>query len=170
MKEAIEKELEALISSPLFKVTRAANIECFHFGEELNVLDRRGNHQVVGKYVLNVQCAWRLAGQEGIIAASRDIYTPAGDPFKESPNFDWSQPGSTRCDERIQNFFQEQHNVPLIVEEIEADNIGSVTIRMKHGFRLEVFPDTSLKDEYWRFFESETENPHFVVTGLGIER
>ena len=40
----------------------------------------KGAERTVGDFALHVQCAWRIAGPNGIVAASRDRYVPAGDP------------------------------------------------------------------------------------------
>ncbi|MCI0530285.1 MAG: hypothetical protein L0Y56_22805 [Nitrospira sp.] len=170
LKPIIETKLSCLIGLPLLKATRAANMECFHFGHENTVRDWKGNQKMVGEFALHVQCAWRIWGAEGIVVGSQDIYYPSGDPLKEPKDFDWGVPGSTRCDERIERFFQDYDDNLPVVEEIEADFTGGAKIRMKGGLLLEIFPNDSLDKEHWRLFAPATEAPHFVVTGQGIEK
>jgi hypothetical protein len=81
--------------------------------------------------------------------------------------FDWDQPGVNRCDERVSMFLEERQDAPLIVEEVQADVVGSLRLILSGGYVLEVFPDDSVGGEYWRFFQPSTEAEHFVVTGQG---
>jgi len=36
-------------------------------------------------------------------------------------------------------------------------------------YTIHIFPDDSLGEEFWRFFQLDSETRHFVVTGNGIE-
>jgi hypothetical protein len=53
--------------------------------------------------------------------------------------------------------------------QIEADNIGTLHIRFSENYTLDLFPDNSLGNEYWRFFKRGSITSHFVVTGKGVE-
>jgi hypothetical protein len=57
------------------------------------------------QYAINIQCAWRIQGPDGIIVASDDLYFASGDnPFRDSEDFDWAPQGSNRLDERTSLF------------------------------------------------------------------
>lgn len=166
-KELIEDKLHSLVGLPLTDGSRAANMQCFHFGQKCTRLSRKGETVTVSKFALHVQCRWRIVGREGIIVGARDMYYPAGDPDDPPDEFDWDKPGANRCDERMKQFFQ-KHKTPLLVEEIEADITGGLRVQLQGGFRLEIFIDDSLNDEHWRFFEPGIDSAHLVVTGQGI--
>ena len=60
-------------------------------------------------------------------------------------------------------------NEPMIVLGLDADDVGGLRIYFSNGYKLELFPDDSLGEEFWRFFQLDSETRHFVVTGNGIE-
>jgi len=165
MKEEIERSLAVLIGRPMWAAWRAADMEMFHFGDRRTVQNRNREAVEVGDYALHVQCAWRLVDANRIVVASRDYYYPAGDPDVEFPNFDHDQPGTNRRDERMDKFFSKCGNAYPIVYRVEGDRVGSLRIVMSGEVVLELFPDDSLEDEYWRFFQPRSDEKHFIVTG-----
>ena len=171
MKDKIEQILNVLIGLSLRNAGRSADLEWFEFGSTHSELPIDSDGAApVGEYVLDTECAWHIAGPNGIVVASRDRLYPAGDdPYKDLIGFEWDKPGVNRCDERIKQLFQERKDLPLIVETIEANNIGGLRVNLSTGYVLEIFPDDSLDSEYWRFFEPSKNNKHFVVTAHGIE-
>jgi hypothetical protein len=173
-KDRVKRTLQVLIGLPLQDIGRAAGIVWVHFGKLREVPAYRGGMKNVGTYALHVQCAWRLTGSTGIVTGDRDMFLAAGDdPFTDDEAFDWSVPGSSRCDERLRIFFQHQEGSSLIVESVhQVDNIGSFQLILSKSYRLEIFPNDSLDgldNEYWRLFQPGTKQPHFVVTGKGVE-
>jgi hypothetical protein len=168
MKKHIEEALQPLIGLPLWQSYRTCStLQGFSFGSRHTVPKHKGGTKEIGDYALHVECAWRIVGPEGIEVASRDRYYPAGDPDCEPPDFDWEQPGATRCDEKIKAFFEQYTDSSLRVLGLEADSVGSLRLELSGEFKLELFPDDSLVDEHWRFF---SDGEHFVVTGQGIKR
>jgi hypothetical protein len=168
VKNQIEQALSVLIGLPLQHAGRAADMEMFHFGDLQSVAGRHGT-VMVGEYRLHVQCVWRIVGDTGIIVASKDRYYPAGDPYADEDDFDWSAQRVNRCDERITAFFKEQDGTHFLVEAVAADNVGGVRLQLSGGFLLDIFPDDSLEGEYWRLVPRAPAITHFVVTGQGIE-
>jgi hypothetical protein len=66
-----------------------------------------------------------------------------------------------------------QENGRLTIEQIESDEVGGFKLFLLDGYKLEVFPDSSEDDEqseHWRFFNRKDNSPHFVVSGMGIEK
>lgn len=52
----------------------------------------------------------------------------------------------------------------MIITEVGADEIGGLYISFDSGIKLEVFPNDSLEDEFWRFIEfNGQDSEHFVV-------
>lgn len=177
MRERIEQALQALVGMPLWASGRAADLQWFQFGEEHEVPIRPRSEvagtKVVGEYALHLQCAWRLAGPQGIIVASRDRFVRAGeDPYRDLEDFDWDVQGANRRDERMAAFFQDRAAAPPSVVEAEVDEIGGFRLHLSGGVVLEAFPDDPLPSEHWRLLQPGppyTEERHFVVTGQGIE-
>lgn len=171
MKERIEHTLSVLIGLPLWNAGRSTDVEWFDFGSKLTEIPtRNGGTTTVGEYVLDAECAWHIAGPNGIVVASRDRFYPAGDdPYKELDGFEWDKQGENRCDERIKWLLEERKSTPMIVESIEANSLGGIRLNLSRGYILEIFPDDSLDSEYWRLFEPSNTNKHFVVTAHGVE-
>ena len=51
----------------------------------------------------------------------------------------------------------------VLVSKISADEIGGLIIGLDLGIKLELFPDDSLEDEFWRFIVFGDKSEHFVV-------
>jgi hypothetical protein len=68
--------------------------------------------------------------------------------------------GSTRCDERMEEFVS--RHCPLRVESVSADEARGFSLALEGGFHFEVFPDDSLDDERWRLFQPSKDLPHIV--------
>jgi hypothetical protein len=129
-----------------------------------------GNDLSITEYALNIQCTWRIIGPEGIVVASNDLYFPAGEyPYHDLETFDWAVQGSNRCDERTNLFKKSIADQTLIVLSVEADSLGGLSIYLSEGYSIDIFPADSLGREYWRFFNRNSTDNHFVVTGEGIE-
>jgi hypothetical protein len=51
----------------------------------------------------------------------------------------------------------------LVVESFNFGRPGSISIALGQDRHLEVFPNNSLGDEYWRLFRPGTDHRHLVV-------
>ncbi len=152
----------------LWAAGRAADLAWFHFGQRRTVKDFRGNPKEVGEYALHLQCAWRIVRGEEVVVGSRDLYYPAGCTSPEvPPGFQWDVQGANRLDERLQQFLA---TAELRVSDVKAGDAGSLKIFLGNDVCLEVFPDDSFDTEHWRFFRPYLDEPHFVVSGSGMER
>ena len=160
MKIRIEKELSVLLMQPLIDMGRAGNLVWLSFGERVITIDRNGCKRLKGKYALHIQCSWRLTDEGRIIVASRDIYLPR--TGLSNDDFDWDKLGVNRFDEKIDEL-KKRIKTNTIVTEISADIFGGLKISFNSGIRLEIFPDDSLEDEFWRLIVFEGKSKHFVV-------
>ncbi len=168
MKDQIVSALGSLINSRLVNIGRFGNLEWFIFRPRIPV-ERMKQSDALPEYALNVYCAWRIVGPEGIVVASDDRYYPKGpNPDDDLEEFDWNVPGNNRCDERVVDFLSNNATRKLEVLEIKADEIGSLYISLSHNYAIEFLPDDSLPNEHWRFFIKGYTKRHFVVTGAGI--
>lgn len=174
MKKQIEETLHCLIGHPFWGAGRIANLLTFQFGPHQVRTNRRGKPYEVGTYVLHVQCVWHLADAQRILAASGDLSYRLSKIDEEMSNADggiyaWSKTESSLLDERLFHFFHQHENMPFPVQAVRADEYGGLIIALSENHRLAVFPDTSLAEECWRFFQLGTDLPHLVVTGQGLE-
>ncbi len=166
----MDQALQALVGLPLRSMGRAADLEWFGFGHPREVPKRNGGTKIVEDWALHVQCAWCLTGAQGIVTGLRDLYVPAGDPNASTEG--WSpleRESPSRLDEITERLVSEWAVAPPVVWLASADDLGGVRLELTSGHVLEVWPDDSLPDEYWRLFEPWRDTPHFVVTGNGID-
>ncbi len=168
MKIEIEDRLKNLLGLPLENAGRTGNLVWFSFGKTVTMKNRNGTEKKVAEYALNVQCSWRITQEYEILVASGDIYLPSKRFNGAEEEFKWDIQGMNRCDERLKEFFKTLKS-DIFVESIQADKIGGVKIFFTKHYLLELFPDESTKDEFWRIFVPGNASSHFVVTGNGIE-
>jgi hypothetical protein len=159
----IEKNLSILINTELSDIGRAGNMLWMAFGNDVAVTDFFTKQQrTVSKYALHVSCAWRIFYNDEIIVASRDFYILREDINNEDT--DWDVLGNNRFDIKVSEIIKKIKVTPIHVIEIHADMLGGFSISFDNGYVMDVFPDDSLKEEYWRFFHNDNkESPHFVV-------
>jgi len=169
-KAEVEAVLRVLLGLPLWAAGRLLDLEWFEFGARHVGKDHRGRAREVGEYALHTQCSWRIAGPEGIVVGSRDRFRPRGNPEEVPEDFDCNKTGETLCDERTEAFFSGPCKDSLIVEEIVVGDWGAFSLSLGGGFALDVFPDDSLDDENWRFFQPYCETPHFVLAGGTLKK
>jgi hypothetical protein len=170
--EQIEGTLNPLLNMQLKNIGRAHTLTWVIFSptgmEDQNKSEEERPEAV--EYCFNIQCTWRIVGQEGIVVASDDLYFPAGDnPYRDLENFDWTIRGSNRLDERTELFLKRISGSAINVLSIETDTIGGLSIRLSEGYAIELFPANSIGREFWRFFDRNSATHHFVMTGKGIE-
>ena len=171
LRAEIESAAHVLVGKTLWTCRRAADMATFQFGVRTNVVDFYGRPSQVGEFALHVQCAWRVVGDdEVVLVGSQDLYYPAEyeDVDKVVPeDFDWVRDPNRR-DRLLRELFDEGGR-EFVVRSVEAGGAGSVRILMSEGLALELFPNDSLPGERWRLFRPGVDEPHFVVTGRGIE-
>ena len=163
--DRITEALSALVGLPMWRATRALNMEMFTFGERRKRLNQQEEEIEVGEYALHVQCPWRIVGPHLIAIGSEDRNYP------EDEKSDWNDfdPDADRtlCEARMAAWLHEHARAPLKVERVEADRTGGFRLFLERGFVLEAFPANTLRGEefeHWRLFQS-SQKDHFVVTG-----
>ena len=162
MKRKIEERLSKVLGQPFLSIGRAGNLLWLCFGENIVVRDRNGNEKTKSTYALNIQCAWRVIKENKIIVASGDFYLPktgmSGDDAVE-----WDKIRVNRFDEKIDELKKAMVS-EMIINGVLGDEIGGLCISFDSGIKLEIFPNDSLEDEFWRFIEFDGQNSeHFVV-------
>ena len=107
-----------------------------------------------------------LALNDRVVTARRDMYFPAdgSDPTQDS---DWEH--APNLQGRIIADLFRQRKLGLTVVSVEVAEAARLHIVLGEGFALDVMPDDSTSGEHWRMFVPGDEQPHFVVTGAGIE-
>jgi len=157
------RALACLLGQPWWAANRSLNLHTLQFGAPVPFTRRDGTRVEVGRYALHIQCAWRITDASGVVVGSRDRMTPRGNPDDVPEGFTWNEPGSTLCDEKIEQLLHAHAAAPLIVEAREPGHHGAFRLVLSTSFALEVFPD-SATEEQWRFFDRhEQGDPAHVI-------
>jgi len=156
-------QLQRLVGQPLWGAERALNLHTLQLGEHVVQKRRDGREVQVGRHALHLQCAWRILANGNLLVGSRDRTTPRGNPRQKPDNFNWDEPGSTLCDEKLEALFKLHALDPLTVTAVVVGECGAFRMDFTKGYALEVFPDDSV-DEQWRYFDWQTKEAegHFV--------
>lgn len=167
IRELIQSSVAVLVGKTLWRCTHAADLAAFQFGSPREVLKFDGERALVGEYALHVQCPWHIAEAAKIIVGSGDVLYPADRVSlgEEKPSADKQL---NRRDALIETLFQNGRTFK--VESISAKPGLGLEINFYEGLALEVFPNDSSADEHWRLLRPNFAEPHFVVTGNGIEQ
>jgi hypothetical protein len=165
MKEKINRTLEQLIGLELTRTTRAANMECLKFGQQL-INDKVHGLLNIGQFGIHLQCPWRITKGQEILIGSFDLYDQADQNAKYDPDFNWDRPDANLRDKKLNELIRDNR---LTVEKIVTDDFGGFEITFTANVKLMTFPANSLEYEYWRLLDNrpKLEN-HFVVSGEGI--
>lgn len=163
----IQNATAVLVGTALWTCRRTADLASFHFGRKEQTRTFRGELAQVGQYAVHVQCAWRIARKEKVVVGSGDLYYPRELTLERTPNnFDWAS-GPNRCDELLRLLFEDEKR-QFIVSEVGVGAAGALHISMDGDLSLDVLPNTSMNDEYWRLFKPNSEDAPFVVSPEGI--
>jgi hypothetical protein len=169
VRQEIERAVAPLVGRPLWASGRAADMECFQFGDRhtrvIQYGRRRGDTVEEGEYKLHVQCAWRIVRGDEVLVGGHDLYYPADESAVPPEDFDWDHEPNLRG-RRIEALFANSRS--FLVHRVDVGVAGALRIDLGEEHALELFPEHSRVGEHWRLFRLE--EPHFVVTGAGIER
>jgi len=162
---SLEDILKSLVGLKLIGSSRAANMECFKFGELTKV-----GKNIYGKYALHIQCPWRIVNSKKILIASDDLFEQPGNLTEYDPDFEWDMPNGNDRDQKLKLFFEE--NTPK-VKKTYLSKFGDLIITFENEIELSLFPSLSKQSEYseyWRIFDSKKEDSkHFVYSAIGLE-
>jgi len=163
--ENINKILLDLVGLPLSRQTRAANMQCFQFGN-LTVIDKKKSF---GEFALHLQSPWRLTNETEIIIGSSDLYEQADQDAEYDPDFEWNKANANLRDVKLEKLITENR---LVVVLAIADNFGGLVVHFNNSISLTVFPDISSKseNEYWRLIDNRnTKHTHYESWSTGYE-
>ncbi len=159
----MKQALRSIIGRMIRGSTRAVDMEMFSFGRRSEKPSTGGSTDD-GDFALHVQCAWHLEHSGSLLVGSRDLFVPAG---KEDPEegFDWEPPDSNRRDRLLKRFLD---GPARVVEDVDVDTGGYVSVRVSASHVLRILPDRSSGAlEHWRFFRVGAREPHLVFTSEG---
>lgn len=144
MHHEIEQKLKLIEGLAVWAAGRAASMLWLQIGSRHVVPVRNGGRKVVGTFALHIDCPWTWT-QNGKVIADQDS--------------DLSQ----------LNLLLE---TSVVCERISAHDNGSFELTFKNESKPNVSVEADADpntDEYWRFFESTTDTPHFVVGSRGVK-
>jgi hypothetical protein len=138
MQQAIQTQLDRIVSLPLWGVGLAASLLWLQFGERHTVPAWRGGTKQVGTLALHVECPWYWKRGDQIVASWRSEF------------------------ELVERLVSQ----PAVCRNAIARESGSFELQFKNDTTfvttVEDDPDPNA-DEYWRLLEPALDTPHFVV-------
>jgi hypothetical protein len=155
--EILRAELEKLVGLPLWGVGLAAGMLTLAFGNRYTVRTSLGREVEKGDFGLHIQCAWRIAREDEVVAGFADYV--ALDHADRS--------AFTTFYEALQSLFVESPRV----EAVESLRAGAFSLRLEGSLYVEAFPSFSVVDpesEFWRLLSREPDQ-HFVVGPGGLD-
>lgn len=167
MVEKIEKFLDKACNQPVRYISRASNMLCLGLGEFTSSCKDDGNNYKKSKFTLHVQTSWRIVNKDSrrILLAMSDFYVP-NSTLNRTRDFIWDKSGNNLFDEKSINWISVSK--PIYVKSFKMDLWGDLFLYFSNGDVLEVFVNSSDNTESWRFFETESNKKHLVVTGFGF--
>jgi hypothetical protein len=150
-----ESALQPLLGEPLTCMWRYAGYQRFEFGPQRPATNRKGQAITVSDKALVVGCTWRVIGHEGPVLSSADF-----------------GPDGARRDEGAEEFYGFMQTDPLVVEGVEASELGALRIRMSRGYALDLQPeqeDGEDEHDHWRLMIDGPQPSHMVLNGRRIE-
>jgi len=163
-KREIESALSVLVGENFRYISRAGNMITLGFGEDIMHIRYNGEAAVLARFAVHIQASWRITINESISLGSYDFYIPkegvSYEEFQKDENFGF---GISLFDEKSKNLNEYLLSVPVRVDDIVANNFGDLHILLENDTSVEVFINCSEPGESWRFFETGTDERHFVV-------
>ncbi|SCB60033.1 hypothetical protein GA0061105_10983 [Rhizobium aethiopicum] len=161
----LQDGLQVLVGLPLSIVRNAADMKVLHFG---TIRPPRSGRGTVGEYALHIQCPWRIVSESVVITGTSDRFVTlqggAGwnDDVPQSQNLQFIRIAALLkgFDEATKSFINTTEQ--LVVMTASADTYGGADLALSGGYRLQIFPDGSLEED-WRFIQNE--GRHFVIEG-----
>lgn len=163
----ISQYLDRILNKQICAIGRAANMLWLGIGEKAMIVNRRGEEVEKSTYSLHVQSTWRIVDNEKkeILLASSDFYSPY-DETKSYEDFDWDVIGNNLFDRKAPLWLQKV--MPISIIKYEISRWGDLLIILSNRQKIEIYVNASDDTECWRMLDSNYENEHLVMTGLGL--
>lgn len=163
LRTLIRAALRDTLRAPLVELGRAGDLIWLGFGEMVPSPTPRLPGRRGPRHRLHISCPFRLDASDGKgILAGGDIFQPASLSDGGPANFDWDKPGANLYDATVESFWVEREPGSIVVEDIEADNAGGLTLALSKGYTIRCFPNRSGPAEHWRYFLLGG-GEHFIV-------
>ena len=163
------EKLKFLKNKRVRYIGRAGNLLWIGIGEDVSNIDYKGRKRVFAKFSLHIQCPFRILLNTKIIIGNNDIYEPNTEKIPLE-NFNWESYGDSLFDKQLEKIASELYTNDVKVIDINLSLIGDLQIILSNNLCIETFINGTSNSEMWRFFETGTDLPHFVKTGINIEK
>lgn len=77
--------IDRLIGSRFQYISRAADMMCLGLGDEIDIVNYKGEIEKRPEYAIHFQCPWRFLNESSIVLGSYDIY----EPYNKKITDDW---------------------------------------------------------------------------------
>ncbi|MBE7043383.1 MAG: hypothetical protein E7399_07835 [Ruminococcaceae bacterium] len=158
--EEINQTLSKINKKKIIGLGRAGNMMWLHFADYID------NKKSI--YALHVSGTFRFCNNKQMILGSQDMYTESSS-IEWNENFQWDIQGANLFDELSEKWLKKVLEDEVYVSSFQANHYGDLTILLSNNDKIQIFVNNSSEEEVWRFFKIGDKEPHFVITGQGIE-
>ncbi len=153
----------SLMGKRLRYIVRSCDLIDFGFGDTFIRKNRHGKNVEVAAFALHLQCPFRITRQDRILIGSDDLFfsSSSGDD-----NMDLRMKDTCILDDKLkllQDLFSKES-----VTGVSMSPCGDIFLQLS-TLNVSAFCTGSTGNEMWRFFETGTDKPHIICTGLGFE-
>lgn len=149
-------EKDKLLGEYFLSLGRTTDLLWIQFGNMMKLKNFKNEEVEKGEYVFHIQCPWRFIQKNKMLLGNEDIYQ--SEEYIE--NFDWTKKGTSIFDKKESSINELLKNTK--VKEVYLNSLGDLKIIFTNEVVFEVFLNTSLKMESYRFINNKTRE-HFVI-------
>lgn len=167
IKNLVEITLRKLVGQPLTCAAQAAAMLTLQFGVLRQYKTPLGRTGESGDWSLHVQCPWRVVNLNGIYTGSTDYWQKSEDDESDVLGETWNPALGNLRAKRMSSWVENGRKSPPKVKSVQSDYLAGFRLNFDDEFALEVFPDSSV-DEDWRLLD-RVDGEHFVIVAGRLE-
>ena len=166
--DSIDFQFQKIIGLAFRRIRRMAATGSIGIGDMKSKIDKKGESVSVPQYALHIQCAYRIVDRNKVVVSNLDMFG-VNSSTEWTENFDWDVDGVNLYDEKTSAINKDISEAEVLIENVKASPYGDVDIFLSNGWIIQIFVNYSSQYEAWGLFEVDSDTPHFVVTGQGVQ-
>ena len=153
----------SLTGKRLRYITRSCELVDLGLGDIITRRNRFGNDTKVATLSLHLQCPFRITRQSGILIGSDDLFVSSSSAGNV---VDLGMQNTCVFDDKLE-LLHELFTDESVVR-VSVNSCGDLSLQLT-TLNISVFCTGSTENEMWRFFETGTDKPHIIRTGIGFD-
>lgn len=153
----------SLTGKRLRYITRSCELVDLGLGDIITRRNRFGNDTKVATLSLHLQCPFRITRQSGILIGSDDLFVSSSSAGNV---VDLGMQNTCVFDDKLE-LLNELFTDESVVR-VSVNSCGDLSLQLT-TLNISAFCTGSTENEMWRFFETGTDKPHIIRTGIGFD-